>query len=81
MKTYTKAITLRGARASQFNVSTVRVSSRRIHTDDQHDLSTWELVASRIFDALQRRKAIRGKRAQVRYDGIMMDQFMESELA
>ena len=81
MNTYIKVITLRGACASQFNVSTVRVSSRRIHTDDQHDLGTWELVASRIFDALQRRKSIKEKKAQVRYDDIMIDRFIERELA
>ena len=81
MKHYIKIITLRGARASQLNVRTVRVSSRRIHTDDQHDLGTWELVASRIFDALQHRKSIMEKKAQIRYDGIMMDQFLERQLA
>ena len=81
MTTYIKNITLRGVFASKFNVSTVRVSSRRIHTDDQHDLGTWELEASRIFDTLKRRKSIREQKAQVRYDGIMVDQFLERELA
>ena len=59
MNTYIKTITLRGARASQFNVKTVRVSSRRIHTDDQHDIGTWEFEASLIFDALERRSSIK----------------------
>jgi len=70
---YIKTITLRGARASQLNVKTVRVSSRRIHTDDQHDLGTWELVAYRIFDALQRRNNLKRQRAEDRAEWIRQD--------